>query len=105
MVLKNNLGVAQYSSKFELVRVDALPEEMIKRGSFKDEGCDVVEACLTCPLIICIEEPEWKENQKRVRAASMFALFRLGIDVELIAKKFNVRRRTVYRETMELRSS
>jgi transposase-like protein len=80
---------------FRRTRSDALPENT----RYTDTGCDVHPSCLTCPLVRCrYDEPG---GARRVfsegRDRSIVALRRSGRDVEEIASRFGVSRRTVFR--------
>jgi hypothetical protein len=76
-------------------RSDALPENT----RYVDTGCDVHSSCLTCPLVRCrYEEPGGARRlMNEGRDRSIVALRRAGEDVEAIARRFGVSRRTVFR--------
>ena len=75
--------------------LDLLPEEV----EWRDEGCEVFPACLSCPLPRCIEEePRGRQRLKAVlRARQMNALRRNGKSIKEIAGLFGVSNRTVQR--------
>ncbi len=74
---------------------DLLPDEI----NWRDEGCEVFRACLSCPLSRCVEEEP--RGQQRLRLAArnkrMVELRRSGKSVRGIAELFGVSRRTVQR--------
>ena len=77
------------------LRRDALPEHT----RYVDTGCEVHSSCLTCPLVRCrYDEPGGARallGQERDRA--ILALRRDGRPISLIAQRFGVSRRTVFR--------
>jgi hypothetical protein len=76
-------------------RSDALPENT----RYADSGCDVHPNCLTCPLVRCrYDEPGGTRRlMSEGRDRSIVALRRAGEDLESIASRFGVSRRTVFR--------
>jgi hypothetical protein len=83
------------SGKRKRTRSDALPEFM----RYRDDGCDIHDHCLTCPLPRCrYEEPGGLRallNEQRDR--QMDQLRRKGASVNELAGRFGVSRRTVFR--------
>jgi hypothetical protein len=77
------------------VRHDTLPEYT----RYRDDGCDISESCLTCPLPRCrYEEPGGLRallNETRDRQIIQLRL--KGVPVEELAGRFGVSRRTVFR--------
>lgn len=77
------------------LRADALPEYT----HYRDDGCDIHPHCLSCPLPRCrYEEPGGLRallNQRRDR--EIVELRRRGVPVEVLAERFGVSRRTVFR--------
>ena len=75
--------------------LNLLPDEI----NWRDEGCEVFQACLSCPLPRCVEEEP--RGQQRLRLAArnkrMVELRRSGKSVTDIAGLFGVSRRTVER--------
>jgi hypothetical protein len=78
------------------VRQDALPEFT----RYRDEGCDLYPSCLTCPLPRCRYD----------KAGGVRAIFNLrrdreilrlrrrqGLSVDVLARRYGVSRRTVFR--------
>ena len=82
-------------TKRKRTRSDALPEFM----RYRDDGCDVHDHCLTCPLPRCrYEEPGGLRallNEQRDRQITQ--LRRKGASVDELAGRFGVSRRTVFR--------
>ena len=77
------------------LRRDSLPEHT----PYVDTGCEVHSSCLTCPLVRCrYDEPGGARalhGQERDR--TILALRREGRPISLIAQRFGVSRRTVFR--------
>ena len=74
-----------------------LPPEYCR---YQDEGCDLADSCLNCPLPVCIyEEPGGKRRLlKRKRATEMARLFTTeGKGVKDLAQIYGVSQRTVQR--------
>jgi len=76
--------------------LDLLPEDC----RYRDEGCELFDSCLECPLPVCVEdEPGGRQRwlkQARDRAVTvMFA--RQGKGVKELARVFGVSRRTIQR--------
>ena len=68
---------------------------------YRDEGCDLADSCLNCPLPKCVyEEPRGKQRWlKRLRAREMARLFTMeGKKITELARSFGVSPRTVQRE-------
>jgi hypothetical protein len=76
-------------------RHDSLPEFT----RYRDDGCDISESCLTCPLPRCrYEEPGGLRallNETRDRQIIQLRL--KGVPVEELAGRFGISRRTVFR--------
>jgi hypothetical protein len=76
-------------------RHDSLPEST----RYRDEGCDISESCLSCPLPRCrYEEPGGLRallNEQRDRQIVQLRL--KGVPVDALADHFGVSRRTVFR--------
>ena len=67
---------------------------------YQDEGCDLADSCLSCPLPRCVyEEPGGKQRWlKRLRAREMARLFTTkGQGIRELALMFGVSQRTVQR--------
>ena len=78
------------------VKLD-LPPEYCR---YRDEGCDLADSCLNCPLPKCIyDEPGGKQRWlKRLRAGEMARLFTTGgKGIKELALIFGVSQRTVQR--------
>lgn len=76
-------------------RRDALPEHT----HYTDTGCDVHPSCLTCPLVRCrYDEPGGvRKLFSEDRDRAIVRMQREGAHVEVIARRFGVSRRTVFR--------
>lgn len=81
-------------------REDALPEQLLQVGRYRDQGCDLFAFCLTCPLPHCRYDVAGgaRTMLNRVRDDEIRRL-RLdsGMAVDEIARHFRVSRRTVFR--------
>jgi hypothetical protein len=79
----------------ELVRADSLPEN----ANYRDSGCDLHPACLTCPLPRCRYDRRSgvRGLQNEFRDARIRRLRRQGRSVPQIMAEIGVSRRTVYR--------
>jgi len=77
------------------VRADSLPEHT----RYRDDGCEVNESCLTCPLPRCrYDEPGGLRGLvNSYRDGQMTEMRDKGVPVETIAERFGVSRRTVFR--------
>jgi hypothetical protein len=66
---------------------------------YRDTGCAVYSECLECPLPRCIEElPNGKQRVRSLRRAiAIDKLHKKGKSLDVIAVRFNVSVRTVYR--------
>lgn len=80
---------------YERVRADSLPEH----SCYRDDGCEVNESCLTCPLPRCrYDEPGGLRGLvNSYRDGQMTEMRDKGVPVETIAERFGVSRRTVFR--------
>lgn len=78
------------------VRSDTLPEN----SNYRDDGCDVFNFCLSCPLPICkYDDPEYL--RRTVRGARDQAILdaraQEKLSVTELAERFEVSTRTVHR--------
>lgn len=76
-------------------RSDTLPEYT----PYQDDGCDIHDHCLTCPLPRCrYEEPGGLRGLlNELRDQQMLQMRRKGATVDELANRFGVSRRTVFR--------
>jgi hypothetical protein len=77
-------------------RRDALPEHT----QYADTGCDLHPSCLTCPLVRCRYDQDVDAARKRAgreRDRRIIELQRRGKTIGMIAARFGVSRRTVFR--------
>jgi hypothetical protein len=77
-------------------RRDALPEHT----RYADSGCDLHPSCLTCPLVRCRYDQDTDAIRKRAgreRDRRIVELQRRGKTIGMIAARFGVSRRTVFR--------
>ena len=77
------------------VRVDTLPEYI----RYRDVGCDLHSACLTCPLPVCKEELTLGSRAVRahMRGLQITLLKSEGHTVEWIAQVLGITTRGVYK--------
>jgi hypothetical protein len=75
--------------------LEPLPDDI----NWKDRGCELFSACLSCPLPRCIEdEPRGKQRLRMLaRASQMAQLRRQGKSTAEVAELFHVSKRTVQR--------
>ena len=87
--------LAPPSPVLSLVRSDILPENAF----YRDTGCDVSPACLTCPLPVCkYDDPGWlSRKDHRERDAKILSLRASGVSALGIARHLNISTRTVDR--------
>ena len=84
-----------------MIKRPALPEEVV----YRDTGCDVHHACLSCPLPVC----KYEEGQPRatlwapVRARNeeIRALYATGTDAKALAAQYGLSLHTVWKITRE----
>jgi hypothetical protein len=76
-------------------RRDALPEHT----RYVDSGCEVHHSCLSCPLVRCrYDEPGGARRLlSEERDQTILSLRGEGRPVSLIAQRFGISRRTVFR--------
>ena len=84
-------------------RRDSLPEHT----PYQDTGCEVHRSCLTCPLVRCrYDEPGGaRKVASEQRDRSIVLMQRRGENVEGIARRFGVSRRTVFRALAKARQA
>jgi hypothetical protein len=78
------------------VRQDALPEFT----RYHDEGCDLYASCLTCPLPRCRYDAPGGARAifNLTRDREILGLRRRqGLSVDMLARRYGVSRRTVFR--------
>ena len=88
--------VAAPAEAFRRPRDDALPEHL----HYRDDGCDLFAACLSCPLPHCrYDVPGGARTMlNRVRGHDIRRMRHDdGVAVDEIARHFRVSRRTVFR--------
>lgn len=88
-------AVVEERPKRKRRRSDGLPEFT----RYRDDGCEVSDSCLTCPLPRCrYEEPGGlRAVLNEMRDRQMTQLRRKGATVDELAGRFGVSRRTVFR--------
>ena len=72
---------------------DGLPENT----NYQDDGCDIHDRCLTCPLPACRYEMPPGRARALAQAAALGQLLALGRTMDEAAAELGVSRRTVYR--------
>jgi hypothetical protein len=83
------------------VRRDAYPEHF----DYRDDGCHLHPACLTCPRLLCIfDEPQGaRARQLREETRTIRQLLADGVTVGEVAARLRITRRSVYRRLQALR--
>ena len=76
-------------------RHDSLPEF----AGYKDDGCDIHDQCLTCPLPRCrYEEPGGlRAILNAQRDAEIHGMRQSGASVDDLAERFTLSKRTIFR--------
>lgn len=68
---------------------------------YRDQGCSIAPACLSCPLLQCkYDTPEIPPTKLRAivqRATRIREMRRLNLSVEEAARRWKITTRTVYR--------
>jgi len=69
---------------------------------WKDTGCEIADACLTCPLPVCKhDDPAWFAKYKQAaKYRIIFYLLRISStteDVNRLAEHYNFTTRTIFR--------
>ena len=85
-------------------RKDSLATEMDWRKYWRTwDGCEHSESCLTCPLAECVEFDRLGAKQKEliVRRQEIWDLWKKGIPVKDLSKRFNLSDRSLYREIQQ----
>ena len=72
---------------------DGLPENT----NYQDDGCDIHDQCLTCPLPACRYEMPPGRARALSQASALARLLMLGRTMDEAAAELGVSRRTVYR--------
>ncbi|MGD9893300.1 MAG: helix-turn-helix domain-containing protein [Dehalococcoidia bacterium] len=72
---------------------DGLPEN----STYQDDGCDLHDHCLTCPLPACRYEMPPGRARALAQAAALWRLLETGLTMDQAAVELGVSRRTVYR--------
>jgi len=97
MVATRSRGQAAWDDEpARRTRRDALPEHT----RYADTGCDLHPTCLTCPLARCRFDQDTDAARKRTgreRDRRIIELQRRGKTIGMIASRFGVSRRTVFR--------
>ncbi|MSQ15700.1 MAG: sigma-70 family RNA polymerase sigma factor [Dehalococcoidia bacterium] len=89
---------AQY--KLGLTGVAKTIELLPEQTGYRDDGCYVHPHCLTCPLPHCIyDEPDGgRAMLKELRDQKLLdAYHKEGLDVDTLAQRFGISKRSVYR--------
>ncbi len=88
-------GTQAQEPAYGRVRSDSLPEHT----RYRDDGCEVNPSCLTCPLPRCrYDEPGGLRGMvNSYRDGQMAEMRDNGVPTEVIADRFSVSRRTVFR--------
>jgi hypothetical protein len=76
--------------------VDAVPEFY----HYEDNGCEVSESCLNCPLPQCkYDDPVWYQKHRRLaKDLKVLSVMRMEkLTVEETAERFSVTVRTIFR--------
>ncbi len=83
-------------------RAETYAENMIGEGNYKDSGCNLAPACLTCPFSECMKEYT-RQDYREERNARMWADYKrmkkrgVKSPIEAIAEKYDLSWRACYR--------
>ena len=98
-------GFKKRSSEKEVdshVRRDTLPENVIGKPGYRDDGCRAIITCLACPLIVCLEEWSIRDRLKD-RNAEIVARYNDGAPAKAIAEFYGISDRTVFKVVAKAR--
>ena len=104
MAQKHDNKIPVYET-LPFVKSDMLPEGAKQT---KDTGCSLAPSCFSCPFPVCRYDPEFdvewamsksgiRVRQMKQRDAQIVEMVSTGAKVPIIAGRFNVAIRTVYR--------
>ena len=93
LLLRRRSGAVK--RRFERVRRDTLPEQT----GYRDDGCDIHPACLTCPLPRCRYEEKGglRAMINAYRDQQIAGLRDAGVTAEELSERFGLSRRTIFR--------
>lgn len=97
MVLDNKIQVAPKTSKPKEPRLDGLPEGMIGKSYFLNNGCSLAPSCFDCPFEICRYDAGGRTVVKMKRDSEVTEMKVAGFNVQYIASHFELAEKTVYR--------
>jgi hypothetical protein len=91
------------ATRLERAREDALPEHL----DYRDEGCDLFDRCLACPLPRCRYDVPGgiRTIRNAVRDQGIRRCRDAAVPIDEIAERFEVSRRTVFRVLAATRAS
>ncbi len=81
-------------------RRELRPEVLPESYQYRDDGCEVSQSCLRCPLAVCkYDDPDWRRRGKRDRRDGeiLEARRRERLSATALARRFGVSERTVWR--------
>ena len=83
------------TSKKGVPKMDVLPEHF----SYRDNGCEVSQSCLRCPLPKCKhDDPGWLRSYRRAQRDRLLRVRRReNASVGELAQRFQISERTVHR--------
>lgn len=74
------------------------PDRVPELTHYKDEGCVVWRACLSCPLPQCIyDQPNRRGHHERLRDLVIEQLFHAGEPAQSLAERYGLTRRSIFR--------
>ena len=90
------------NANFDLVRNDTLPEY----SNYVDNGCDLFDSCLNCPLIRCrYDDPGWiHKDIIEKRDMKIYEKRKKGCSIKILAEEYSVSTRTIHRAMKRIKN-
>ena len=77
-----------------------LPQDASEFYHYEDNGCEVSDSCLDCPLPLCrYDDPTWYQRNRRLARdfRIVHTMQRESLSIHETAKRFSITPRTVFR--------
>ena len=87
------------TTQHDIIDLNPHPDRVPELTHYRDEGCAVWHACLSCPLARCIyDDPRGGRGASaRQRDSEIARLFHEGWSARAIANHYQITRRSVFR--------
>lgn len=90
--------IAQVAGALSLAEIGApTPDSVPERAQYRDEGCRLFAACLSCPLPVCAMEMPPKVAGTFLREQELMAILASGRSAAEAAAMLHVSRRSIFR--------